>query len=140
MFLRIPAGKKGFKIDSSIRLTDDLTAHWLVPHMHLLGKDIELIAHFPDGKEQSLIKIPEWDSNWQEMYQFKEPLMLPKGTILRVKATYDNSADNPLNPNNPPAAVYPGEQTTNEMCFVFVGTSSRKPGWRKFTLAGLGGR
>jgi peroxiredoxin len=140
LFVLVPANKKDYKIDSSIRLTEDLTAHWLVPHMHLLGKDIELIARFPDGKEQSLIKIREWDYNWQEMYQLKEPLHLPRDTVLRVKATYDNSTDNPLNPNNPPAAVFPGEQTTNEMCFVFVGTSSAKPGWRKFTLAGLGGQ
>jgi len=139
LFLRVPAGKKDYKIDSSIRLTEDVTAYWLVPHMHLLGKDIELLARFPDGTDKSLIKIPEWDYNWQEMYQLKEPLHLPKGTVLRVKATYDNSADNPLNPNSPPQIVFPGEQTTNEMCFVFVGTSSAKPGWRKFTLGGLGG-
>ncbi len=136
LFLGIPPGTKDYKIDSSIRLTEDVTAHWLVPHMHLLGKDIELLARFPDGKEKSLIKVPQWDFYWQEMYQLKEPLRLPRGTVLRLRATYDNSADNPLNPNNPPLLVFPGEQTTNEMCFVFVGTSSAKPGWRKFTLGG----
>jgi peroxiredoxin len=139
IFTWVPAGKKDFKIDSSICLTEDLTAHWLVPHMHLLGKDVELIARFPDGREKSLIKIPEWDYNWQEMYQLKEPLSLPKGTILRIKATYDNSADNPLNPNRPPSTVFPGEQTTNEMCLVVVGTSSAQPGWQKFVLGRLGG-
>ena len=53
---------------------------------------------------------------------------LPKGTVLRVKATFDNSADNPLNPNSPPKPVRLGEQTTNEMCFVFFGATSDKPG------------
>jgi peroxiredoxin len=136
LFLRIPPNRKNFKIDSAIRLTEDVTMHWMAPHMHLLGKDIALTAKYPDGKEQSLIKIDAWDYNWQEMYQLKEPMKLPKGTILRLKATYDNSADNPLNPNSPPKAVFIGEQTHNEMCFVFIGVSSSKPGWLKFSFTG----
>jgi hypothetical protein len=99
-----------------------------------LGKDIELLATLPGQKERSLIKLPAWDYNWQEMYMLKEPLALPKGTVLRVKATYDNSEDNPLNPNSPPRPVRFGEQTTNEMCFVFCGVSSPDPGWRKFRI------
>ena len=54
----------------------------------------------------------------------KEPMKLPTGTVLRVRATYDNSTDNPHNPSSPPALVRLGEQTTNEMCFVFLGVSS----------------
>lgn len=65
----------------------------------------------------------------------KQPMKLARGTVLRVKATYDNSADNPLNPNTPPKGVFVGEQTTNEMCFVFMGVSSTNPSWRKFSFA-----
>jgi peroxiredoxin len=137
LFLSIPAGKKDHKVQTSVRLTDDLTLYYLVPHMHLLGKKIELTAQVPGGKEEPLITIKEWDYNWQEMYQLKKPRKLPKGTVLRVKAVYDNSADNPLNPHDPPKAVRFGEQTTNEMCFVFCGVSSEKPGFPKFTLDGL---
>ncbi len=126
MFWKIPAGAKDHKVDTSWRLNDDVTVYRLVPHMHLIGKDIELLMTPPNGKEVSLIRIPEWDYNWQEQYELKEPLKLSKGTILRVRATYDNSADNPLNPSSPPRNVMLGEHTTNEMCFVFLGIASTR--------------
>lgn len=127
-FLEIPAGEKAFAVDSSWRLTADVTAYRVTPHMHLLGKDIEMTVTPPGGTETTLVRVPAWDYNWQEQYQLKEPLRLPKGTVLRVRATYDNSADNPNNPHSPPKAVGVGEQTTNEMCFVFLGVSSASPG------------
>lgn len=124
LFWSIPAGEKNYKIDTSWRIEDDVTVYRLVPHMHLIGKDIELLATPPGGQEMSLIRIPEWDYNWQEQYELKEPLKLAKGTVFRVRATYDNSAGNPLNPSSPPRSVMWGEHTTNEMCFVFVGVAS----------------
>jgi peroxiredoxin/mono/diheme cytochrome c family protein len=133
-FFRIPSGEKNFKIDQKYHVDEDLTAYWLVPHMHLLGKDIELLMTRPGEKETSLIQIKQWDYNWQEMYQLKEPIKLPKGTTLRIKATFDNSADNPLNPSSPPKNVRIGEQTTDEMCFVFVGVEAQSPSWRKLSL------
>lgn len=125
-FWKIPAGEKNFKVDTSWRLTDDVTVYRLVPHMHLIGKDIELLMTPPGEAERSLIQIPEWDYNWQEQYELKEPLHLKAGTLLRVRATYDNSADNPMNPSHPPRVVTLGEQTTNEMCFVFMGIASTR--------------
>lgn len=124
LFWAIPAGAKEHVVDSSWRATEDLTVYRLMPHMHLLGKDIELFATAPGGKEQSLIRVPAWDYNWQEQYDLKEPLKLPRGTVLRVRATFDNSAGNPLNPSSPPKTARLGEQTTDEMCFVFLGVSS----------------
>lgn len=134
LFWKIPAGEKEFKINGTATLTQDVRLHWMVPHMHLLGKDIELFARLPGEEEKSLIRLPAWDYNWQEMYMVKEPMLLPKGTVLRVRATFDNSADNPLNPHSPPKAVTLGEQTTNEMCFVFCGVSSPDPGFWKFRI------
>ncbi len=124
LFWAIPAGDKEYIVDRSWRTIEDVTAYRLIPHMHLLGKDIELFATLPGEKERSLIRIPVWDYNWQEQYDLKEPLKLPKGTILRVRATFDNSASNPNNPSSPPKVVRLGEQTTDEMCFVFLGISS----------------
>ncbi|MBA4190622.1 MAG: hypothetical protein C0467_21765 [Planctomycetaceae bacterium] len=124
LFWAIPAGAKEYVVDRSWRTTKDMTAYRLIPHMHLLGKDIELFATLPGEREQSLIRIPVWDYNWQEQYDLKEPLKLPMGTILRVRATFDNSASNPNNPTSPPKVVRLGEQTTDEMCFVFIGISS----------------
>jgi peroxiredoxin len=136
LFREIPPGEKSFKVENVWKLTEDVTVHRLVPHMHLLGKDIELAMTTPDGKEAMLIRIPEWDYNWQEQYDLKEPLKLPKGTLLRVRATYDNSAENPNNPSAPPRPVRLGEQTTNEMCFVFVGVSTRSNALTLITPAG----
>ncbi|MFO0804032.1 MAG: redoxin domain-containing protein [Gemmataceae bacterium] len=130
LFKQMPAGAKNFVVENTWRLTDDVTLYRLVPHMHLLGKDIELRATLPGEKERSLIRIPEWDYNWQEQYELKEPMKLPKGTILKVRATYDNSADNPNNPSSPPKPVHIGEQTTDEMCFVFLGVASKSAIWK----------
>lgn len=137
LFAAIPAGEKSFKVDSSWRLTEDVTLYRMSPHMHLLGKDIELTTTLPSGKEQSLIHIPAWDYNWQEQYELKTPMKLPKGTVLRVRATYDNSASNPHNPSSPPQRVRFGEQTTNEMCFVFLGVSTDAKGSRLLVPDGL---
>jgi peroxiredoxin len=138
LFLRVPAGDRAYKVNTSVTLTEDVTLHYVIPHMHLLGKKIELTAREPGGKEESVIRIDEWDYNWQEMYQLRTPRKLPKGTVLRVRAEFDNTADNPLNPFDPPRTVRFGEQTTNEMCFVFCGVHTAKPGFMKFTVNLLG--
>jgi len=75
----------------------------------------------PNGKEQTLIAIRDWDYNWQETYFFKEPITVKAGTRFQVEAFFDNSTQNPNNPFNPPRRITFGEQTTNEMCFVFLG-------------------
>lgn len=95
---------------------------WFVaPHMHLLGKTMKVEATRPDGSTECLINIEDWDFNWQGSYMFKEPVSIPSGTRLSLRATYDNSSSNPRNPNNPPKPVSWGEETTDEMCIAFVG-------------------
>jgi hypothetical protein len=89
--------------------------------MHLLGKQIEATLLRPDGRLERLIAIRDWDYNWQETYRFLEPILAPKGSILLLEAVFDNSEKNPLNPHRPPRPVIFGEQTTDEMCFVFIG-------------------
>jgi hypothetical protein len=109
-------------------LDQDATILSVLPHMHLIGKDIRVTYTVPGGEEKTLLYIDRWDYNWQETYFLKEPLRLPAGTRLDVVAHYDNSADNPNNPNNPPRPIIFGEQTTDEMCFVFLGAISDQPG------------
>jgi hypothetical protein len=96
--------------------------------MHLLGKSIKVTMTPPDGPTQTLVAIDNWDYNWQETYVFKQPIPVKAGTRFDIEAVYDNSANNPNNPNNPPKLVTFGEQTTNEMCFGFIGATSDKPG------------
>lgn len=132
-FLFIPPGEERFRVTGRTPpLAQDITLHSVMPHMHMLGREIQVTIHPPDGKPQTLIAIKDWDYNWQETYFLKEPLALKAGTRFEVVAYYDNSAKNPNNPFNPPRTVWVGEQTTNEMCFVFLGATSDKPGRLRF--------
>ena len=84
-------------------------------------------AIFPDGKKQPLIWIKDWDFAWQDQYFYKQPIKVPKGTRLTLEFTYDNSADNPRNPNDPPARVKWGEETKDEMALAFIQFVSNDP-------------
>ena len=88
--------------------------------MHLIGRTVKVTATLPDGTSQSLISIGDWDFNWQHYYQYATPLRLPAGTRLDGRFTYDNSADNPANPSQPPRRVTYGEQTADEMAIVVL--------------------
>ena len=98
----------------------DIEVVGMAPHMHWLGREMKVTATLPDGSTKPMIWIKDWDFNWQGQYLFEKPVMLPKGTRLDIEANYDNSADNPRNPNSPPKRVTWGEQTTDEMALCFV--------------------
>ncbi len=111
----IPAGKKDFSIEDSYVLPVDVKAFGISAHAHYIAKDFKVTATLPDGKVKTLLRIPEWDFGWQEQYRFENFLDLPKGTKLDAKITYDNSAENPRNPANPPVRVRWGKESTDEM-------------------------
>jgi mono/diheme cytochrome c family protein len=92
----------------------------ITPHAHLLCKEMQVDAHLPDGKTEPLIRINDWDFNWQGQYRYAAPVHLPKGTRIEMRYVYDNSSSNPHNPSNPPRRVTFGEQTTNEMALLFL--------------------
>ena len=69
---------------------------------------------------QHLVWVDDWEFNWQETYVYQEPIGLPRGTRIDLEAFYDNSAENPKNPNNPPKFVRWGEKSTDEMCIAFL--------------------
>ena len=112
----------------SYTLPFDVTFVGITPHMHLLGREMKASATLPDGTVEPLIWIKDWNFNWQDQYQFAQPIRLPKGTRVDVTARYDNSEKNPLNPNTPPKIVTWGEQTPDEMfiCFFLVSTDEPK--------------
>ena len=124
----IPPGEERFPIDGDLWATKDFTLLWVMPHMHVLGKEINVTMTPPEGAEQKLLAIKEWDYNWQEVYFLKEPMQVKAGTRFRVEAFYDNTEKNPRNPFSPPRPVTLGEQTYNEMCFVFLGGYSETKG------------
>jgi len=84
--------------------------------MHLLGRDIAMSVKYPDGRSEDLVKINDWDFAWQNTYYFDQPLDLPKGSIVKVLAHYDNSENNSPQPQPPPQAREVGRGTTDEMC------------------------
>ncbi len=104
----------------SITLPAPIQVLNIMPHMHLLGKEMKVTATLPDGTHKNLVWITNWDYRWQDSYRYKEPLRLPKGTKVEVVAYWDNTSDNPLNPSNPPRRVRFGEQTTDEMAFAIM--------------------
>ncbi len=118
--LQLPADESNIEVKAEWPVPTDVEALAVAPHMHLLGRDIAMSVKYPDGRVEDLVKIPQWDFNWQNAYWFETPLDLPKGTVVRVVAHYDNSASNPRNPNRPAKCVKWGEATTDEMCIGFI--------------------
>ena len=84
-------------------------------HAHYIAEDFKVTATVPDGMTKTLLRIPNWDFDWQEQYRFQEFIDLPKGTKLHAKITYDNSAENPRNPTDPPRRVCWGKESIDEM-------------------------
>ncbi len=96
----------------------DVSILAISPHMHLLGQKWEVYIEHTDGSTSNLIEIPEWDFNWQGTYNFPKYIVAEAGSVVHAIATYDNTVDNPLNPNNPPQFVTWGEKTTDEMYYL----------------------
>ena len=97
------------------KVEDDISLISIYPHMHLLGKSWEIYAIDPKGNRENLLKIDSWDFNWQGDYPLPKYLKIDKGSTIHAIATYDNTADNPVNPKMPPEASSWGGKTTDEM-------------------------
>jgi hypothetical protein len=117
--LVILPGAHNYEAKSVAKFDEDVQLYSLLPHMHLRGKDFLYEAVYPDGKKETLLSVPRWDFNWQSNYRLERPLRLPAGTQIECTAHFDNSKDNPNNPN-PKAVVHWGEQTWDEMMIGFV--------------------
>jgi hypothetical protein len=130
----IPPGERRHEVRASwtVPPARNLHANTIAPHMHLLGREMKVTATYPDGTVKPLIHIDDWDFHWQGNYTFKEPVPLPAGTRVDMVAVFDNSAENPRQPNRPPRAVRWGEGTADEMAIVFIGVTAdgERIGWR----------
>lgn len=126
--LYIPAGAKRHKVTAESQpLPVDANLIGIAPHMHTVGREMRVWAELPGGGKTQLIWIKDWDFNWQGSYQYESALRLPKGTVVKLEAFYDNSAENPQNPSNPPKPVRWGEQTTDEMCLLGLQMTTDTP-------------
>ncbi len=119
MSFEIPAHAENHELRSSYIIDQDVSAISYFPHMHVRGKDMKLVANYPNGETATLISVPEYDFDWQLFYYPDRRIALPAGTRLDIIAHYDNSAANPNNPD-PDKAVGFGLQTTDEMMFTVL--------------------
>lgn len=115
----IPPGADNYEVKSATTFSQDVRLLSLSPHMHLRGKDFEYRAVYPDGKRETLLRVPRYDFSWQSHYRLAKPLPLPAGTRIECTAHFDNSPDNPNNPD-PQRTIRWGEQTWEEMMIGFV--------------------
>lgn len=117
----IPPGAANHEVRAERTFADDTVLTTMMPHMHVRGKSMTYVAHYPDGRQETLLTVPRYDFNWQHTYELAEPKLMPKGTRLEVIATYDNSPGNAFNPD-PGATVRWGDQTWEEMMIGFYST------------------
>ncbi|MFV8756823.1 tetratricopeptide repeat protein [Nannocystaceae bacterium ST9] len=111
----IPAGEREYEIRDRLVLPADATFLSVFPHAHFLGRSVECRARLPEGGERWLLHIDDWDFAWQDQYRYATPLELPAGTVIDLRITWDNSAENPRNPSSPPVRVRTGPNSTDEM-------------------------
>ena len=115
----LPAGAPNAQVEARAQLKHDVKLVSLLPHMHLRGKDFEFRAIYPSGESETLLRVPRYDFHWQINYYLGAEKLLPKGTIIECVGHYDNSPNNPDNPD-PKVDVHYGEQTWEEMLNGFL--------------------
>jgi thiol-disulfide isomerase/thioredoxin len=117
---KIPPGAPHYKVSAVRELKSDMTGYGMFSHMHLRGEDMTFRASYPDGRDETLLVVPNYSFGWQQAYRWPEGKQkFPKGTKLEVFAHYDNSPFNPYNPD-PKKEVEEGQQTFQEMMYGFV--------------------
>ena len=126
---RIPAGDPNHEVTECHTFTQDMYITSLTPHMHLRGKSMRMDVTYPDGRTETLLNVPKYDFNWQITYREAQPVYIPKGTRLKIDAHFDNSANNPMNPD-PTKVIRWGASSEVEMM----------DGWVEFTDAPPSGK
>jgi len=112
--LAIPANTKSYSESLDHVFDRDVMLYSLLPHAHLRGRAAKFTAHYPDGREEILLSVPKYDFNWQPLYVLNPSKLIPAGTRIVMDMSWDNSAQNPANPD-PDKVVRWGDQTWEEM-------------------------
>lgn len=125
----IPPGESNYVARTTAKFDRDALLLGYTPHMHLRGKSAHYLAKYPDGTEEVLLDVPRYDFNWQTHYKYPAGgKKIPAGTEIELTMAWDNSADNPSNPD-PTATVVYGGPTTAEMMFGFVSYADAEAGY-----------
>jgi hypothetical protein len=127
-FAVVPQGVTDFRVTGSYTLPEEADLVGVVPHTHRLARWVELKAHVP-GQERPLLllRVPQWDYNWQSPYDLEKPMRFPAGTRFEAECSYDNSTANPRNPFDPPRNVWHNETINDEMLLPMFTFVSERP-------------
>ena len=118
--LDIPAGAASFTVTDELELPVAVQVLAVYPHAHYVARKVEAVARRPDGSIDWLVHITDWNLDWQAVYELATPLALPRGTVISMRWTYDNSAGNERNPHNPPQHVTAGNRASDEMAHLWL--------------------
>jgi Flp pilus assembly protein TadD/mono/diheme cytochrome c family protein len=118
--LDIPAGEAAFSVTDMLTLPVSVQVLAVYPHAHYVAREVRAVARRPDGTTEWLVHIDDWNLDWQAVYELAAPLRLPRGTVIEVRWTYDNSAANARNPNRPPRRVVAGNRAADEMSHLWL--------------------
>ncbi len=126
--IKIPAGDPDYKAEASFTLQREVTLLGMHPHMHTRGKSMSYRLVFPNGETRDVLNVPHYNWRWQLWYNLEKPIVLPAGTRIECTAHYDNSAQNPDNPD-PTKTITWGQQSFDEMmvCFFNVAFPAGTP-------------
>lgn len=124
----IPPGERDYELHDRFSLPVAVEALGIYPHAHYLAERMEAWAELPGGERRWLLKIADWDFDWQDEYRYAEPVPLPAGSEVVMRYTYDNSPANPQNPHHPPRRVQFGPESTDEMAFLLLSVLPERPG------------
>jgi hypothetical protein len=111
----IPPGERAYKVTDHFTIPVEVDVLGVIPHAHYVCRTMYAYAILPDGTRRTLLRIPDWNFNWQQQYRYASPIRLPADTEVQMEFTYDNSGANPRNPNHPPKRVVWGPGTSDEM-------------------------
>ena len=114
----MPAHARDHEMEITTVIPKDAYIHSLMPHMHFRGKRMSFKAVYPDGSEEMLLSVPNYSFNWQLTHKLAEPILVPAGTRIVATGAFDNSSQNPYNPD-PNSTIRWGEQSWEEMFMGF---------------------
>ncbi|HEX4580853.1 MAG TPA: hypothetical protein VH139_02275 [Acidobacteriaceae bacterium] len=138
--IEIAAGASSITLDDSYTLPQAAVVSAIYPRAHFLARSFDAYATTPGGKQVWLLSIPKWDVDWVEVYPYRRPVLLPKGAVIHWKVSYDNSAENPHNPSDPPIAAHggsgPADETDALLLEMEPATGTNPAVWRKAMEAG----
>ena len=139
LWFEIPPGDSNYTSKVSYTFERDSKIVSFLPHAHLRGKAAKFVAYYPDGAQETLLDVPKYDFNWQTTYRYRSEKVMPAGSRVELTMVWDNSAENPNNPDPTETVVF-GQPTTAEMMFGFMAFTDAEEGYSPPSRGGFGSR